>query len=103
MFSFSISREIKIICVIKIAIIIGWRICVNAFSLRNTISDLIKIPRTVAPGQLSCLHGLRVGSILWVMLGHTYMIHASWPLVNYLSGSFEANLIMALTKKAVLH
>jgi hypothetical protein len=31
------------------------------------------------------------------------MIHASWPLVNYLSGSFEANLIMVLTKKAVLH
>jgi hypothetical protein len=75
---------------------------VNAFSLKNTIGDLMKIPGSVAPGQLSCLHGLRVCSILWVMLAHTYMIHASWPLVNYLSGSFEANHIQInVAKKCI--
>jgi hypothetical protein len=68
----------------------GWRICVNAFSLRNTFGDLMKIPQAPVPGQLACVNGIRVGSILWVMLGHTYMIHGSWPLVNYLSGSYEA-------------
>jgi hypothetical protein len=49
----------------------------------------MKIPQSPVPGQLACVNGIRVGSILWVMLGHTYMINGSWPLVNYLSGSYE--------------
>jgi hypothetical protein len=65
---------------------------VKAFSLNNTFGDLIKIPQSPVPGQLACVNGIRVGSILWVMLGHTYMINGSWPLVNYLSGSYKVHI-----------
>lgn len=85
-------KFLNIIYVICIRIT-GWRTYAHAFSLKNTIGDLMKIPHTSAPGQLACLHGLRVGSILWVILGHTYMFHSSWPLVNYLSGSYSASLL----------
>jgi hypothetical protein len=75
---------------------LGWKIFVNAFSLKNTIGDLMKIPHTVAPGQLSCLHGIRVGSILWMMLGHAYMFESSWPIVNYVSYNLSASRLTTI-------
>lgn len=31
---------------------------------------------------MSCVHGIRVISTQWVVLGHTYVMHMAMPTVN---------------------
>jgi hypothetical protein len=78
----------------------GWKIFINAFSLKTTGKDLLALPKAVAAGQLSCVHGIRVGSLLWMLLGHTYQFHNSWPVNNYLSSGSQVKYIMIFSKKS---
>ncbi|GFO24199.1 nose resistant to fluoxetine protein 6-like [Plakobranchus ocellatus] len=44
--------------------------CLTSFSIYTNTQDVLKAEH--APGDLACLHGIRVISILWVILGHIY-------------------------------
>jgi hypothetical protein len=53
---------------------------VRAFSLTSTCRSLFNIHKH--PSDISCMHGLRVGSMLWIILGHRYMQEGFLPLTN---------------------
>ncbi|XP_065346672.1 nose resistant to fluoxetine protein 6-like [Cloeon dipterum] len=57
-------------------------IAVQSFSLRTNLRNLFTLPKSVAPGQLACLHGIRVVSTWWIILLHCYMINAYLPHIN---------------------
>ncbi|XP_059484131.1 uncharacterized protein LOC132201727 [Neocloeon triangulifer] len=59
-------------------------VIVKAFSLRTNLRELFTLPKSAAPGQLTCLHGIRVISTWWVILLHCYMINISIPPINAL-------------------
>jgi len=62
-------------------------LAVTAFSLRSNLKQVFHISRKTVPGQVPCLHGLRVFSIAWVVLGHRYETFSyGMPHIN----SFEA-------------
>ncbi|XP_059481821.1 nose resistant to fluoxetine protein 6-like [Neocloeon triangulifer] len=63
----------------------GMQSCVKAFSLKQNLTDLLALPKVHATGQLSCLHGMRTLSMLWIILCHTYSNAGAFPLVNYVS------------------
>ncbi|XP_059474198.1 nose resistant to fluoxetine protein 6-like isoform X2 [Neocloeon triangulifer] len=61
-------------------------VVVKAFSLRANLRDLFKLPtKSVPPGQLPCLHGLRVFSLCWVVLIHTQPVDYFNPHINFKS------------------
>ncbi|XP_065345174.1 nose resistant to fluoxetine protein 6-like [Cloeon dipterum] len=74
----------------------GWKIFVKSFSLQTNVGDLVKLPSNPAPGQLSCLHGMRVISLMWVILGHTYMFAISFPVINYVSVQLKATRMWSM-------
>jgi hypothetical protein len=56
---------------------------IYAFSLKKNVTEVFKIPRKAAPGQVTCLHGIRALSIAWVFLGHRYEIfYYAMPFMN---------------------
>ncbi|XP_059474133.1 nose resistant to fluoxetine protein 6-like [Neocloeon triangulifer] len=58
-------------------------VVVRAFSLRTNFRELFKLPaKSVPPGQLPCLHGLRVLSTFWVILLHVYPVDFFNPHMN---------------------
>ena len=52
----------------------------RCFSVPRKLS--IILAATHKPGTIPCLHGLRVLSMFWVILGHTYV----WPLMMFEEG-----------------
>lgn len=52
----------------------------TSFSLVTNTKRLLKT--TGDSGQISCLHGVRVVSMMWVIFGHTYHIASRMPSVN---------------------
>ncbi|XP_065346673.1 nose resistant to fluoxetine protein 6-like [Cloeon dipterum] len=57
-------------------------VVVQSFSLRTNLRNLFTLPKTVVPGQLACLHGIRVVSTWWIILLHCYMINSFLPHIN---------------------
>jgi hypothetical protein len=53
---------------------------VRACSLTSTCRSLFNIHKH--PADISCLHGLRVGSMLWIVIGHRYDQERWLPLSN---------------------
>ncbi|KAH9525823.1 Nose resistant to fluoxetine protein 6 [Bulinus truncatus] len=41
-----------------------------AFSVKSNLADILKAKH--APGDIKCLHGIRVVTISWVVIGHSY-------------------------------
>ncbi|XP_070576031.1 nose resistant to fluoxetine protein 6-like [Ptychodera flava] len=55
------------------------------FALNRNVA---KIMDTSQPKKaIRCLHGIRVLSMLWVILGHSFLWHSLVPLDNYITGS----------------
>lgn len=54
----------------------------TAFSLRCNLTQLFRVPRRAAPGTLTCVFGIRVLSLAWVMLGDRYYIQFYMPNIN---------------------
>ncbi|KAF2898405.1 hypothetical protein ILUMI_07770 [Ignelater luminosus] len=52
----------------------------TAFSLITNTKKLLQT--TSGSGQISCLHGIRVISMMWVIFGHRYAISSTMPIVN---------------------
>ncbi|XP_041987000.1 O-acyltransferase like protein-like [Aricia agestis] len=50
----------------------------NAFSLYKNSCQIIKINAS-RPGTLDCLDGIRALSIIWVIIGHTFMMASYYP------------------------
>ncbi|XP_059481090.1 nose resistant to fluoxetine protein 6-like [Neocloeon triangulifer] len=71
---------------------LGWKILIKSFSLQTNLGDLVKLPTTHAPGQLGCLHGIRVMSLMWVAFGHYFLFHTAWPTTNYVSQTLAARM-----------
>lgn len=60
-------------------------LALSAFSVYTNGQKLFdRRPTTGNGDQLSCVHGIRVLSIVWVVLGHSYMMMALGPLTNAL-------------------
>ncbi|XP_065353206.1 nose resistant to fluoxetine protein 6-like [Cloeon dipterum] len=57
-------------------------IAVRSFSLRSNLRNLFTLPETVAPGHLTCLHGIRVFSTWWIILMHVYSTNLFLPHIN---------------------
>ncbi|XP_059473381.1 O-acyltransferase like protein-like [Neocloeon triangulifer] len=56
---------------------------VSAFSLQRNLKQVFRISRKKVPGQISSIHGIRVLSTAWVVLGHRYEIFAmAMPFMN---------------------
>ncbi|XP_065346551.1 O-acyltransferase like protein-like [Cloeon dipterum] len=56
---------------------------IAAFSLRSNLRQLFKISRGKVAGQVPCVHGIRVISTIWVVVGHKYEIYiAAMPFMN---------------------
>lgn len=53
-----------------------------AFSVYTNGQKLFHRQTAESSDQLSCVHGIRVLSIVWVVYGHSYMIMAIGPLIN---------------------
>jgi hypothetical protein len=53
---------------------------VRAFSLTSTCRSLFNTRKH--PSDISCLNGIRVGSMLWIILGHHYSQERWQPLSN---------------------
>ncbi|XP_032589049.2 nose resistant to fluoxetine protein 6 isoform X3 [Drosophila mojavensis] len=56
---------------------------IKIFSIRATSRSLFRItPPKSNPNVIECLHGMRCLSLIWVILGHEYMLNAMGPNVN---------------------
>ncbi|KAF2887396.1 hypothetical protein ILUMI_18777, partial [Ignelater luminosus] len=53
-----------------------------AFSILTNGRKLIET--TNNPNQISCIHGIRVLSMMWILIGHKYVIATNLPIRNYL-------------------
>ena len=54
-----------------------------AFSVYTNGEKLFEIKRSNSPNAIECLHGLRGLSILWIVLGHRYLMPVSFvPVIN---------------------
>ncbi|KAK7865133.1 hypothetical protein R5R35_002196 [Gryllus longicercus] len=53
-----------------------------AFSVVANGRKLLAAPRRDADASLACLHGIRVLSMCWVVLGHRYYITMTYPNLN---------------------
>ncbi|XP_065348117.1 nose resistant to fluoxetine protein 6-like [Cloeon dipterum] len=57
-------------------------VAVQAFSLRTNLRNLYTLPKSAAPGQLTCLHGIRVFSTWWIILIHCFTSYVFLPHIN---------------------
>lgn len=54
----------------------------------NKIFTIIPTPN-VKTNNISCIHGLRAISILWVVLAHRFMMFGTVPAVVNLNGALD--------------
>jgi hypothetical protein len=72
--------------VVLLSALAEWRLgektpaLVRACSLTSTCRSLFNTRKH--PRDISCLHGLRVGSMLWIILGHHYGYEFGSPISN---------------------
>ena len=58
----------------------------KCFALQQTLEVLTRTD--TKPGQILCINGIRVLSINWVVLGHTYLIYSYFAADPFVFGEF---------------
>ena len=46
---------------------------IRSFSAHKNLKKIFHIPKHIDENQLTCLHGIRFLSLMWVILGHSYV------------------------------
>lgn len=52
------------------------------FSMYTNGRKLLSCKKSTSKDMMNCVHGIRVISTQWVVLGHTYMMFMAMPTVN---------------------
>lgn len=53
-----------------------------AFSVYSNGMKLLSYKEVKSPGMMNCLHGIRVISTQWVVIGHTFVMYITLPIRN---------------------
>lgn len=65
-----------------------------AFSVYTNGKKIMKTTSTQDSGQILCFNGVKVISMLWVILGHRYSFLASIGLINLSDGEEVSNRVL---------
>lgn len=73
-----------------------------AFSIYSNGMKLLSYKRAKSSDTMHCLHGIRVISTQWVVLGHTFQIYKSLPIRNMFAVS-EVNRMNLTSRSSITY